>query len=454
MPPLRAGAATSNITPPLGVSLNGNIQDKIAQHVHDELHARCLVLDDGRERVAFVVVDSCMVPRWIIDAAKEAAQSGTDLPLDRVVVSATHSHSCPTVAGVFQSEPDTDYAEFLAGRIADGLRRAVNVLQPAEVGWGVGREPKEVFNRRWKMQPAALAAAPNPFGAVDRVRMNPPAGSADLLEPAGPTDPEISLLAVRRASDKSPLAVLANYSLHYVGDVGPGHVSADYFGAFAQKLGLLLGTGDLDPPFVGIMSNGTSANINNVNFKEPRKRGSGPYERINAVAAACAAEAKRVYGDIKFRGDVQLDMREAGVTCGVRKPARDDVARAKYVLAQGQGEPLQTREEIYARETLLLQEYPQQIETVVQAVRIGDLAVATFPCETFVETGLQVKRESPFKPTFCISLANDYAGYLPTREHHDLGGYETWRARSSFLAVDAEEKLRTAVMKMLKELAS
>jgi len=447
---LRAGAAASNITPPLGISLNGNMQDKAAAHVHDELRARCLVLDDGRERIGFVVVDSCMVPRWLIDAAKETAQNGTDLPLDRIVVSATHAHSCPTVAGVFQSEPNEQYCEFLIGRIADGLRRAVNVLQPAEVGWGVGREPAEVFNRRWKMKPGGQT--PNPFGQVEPVRMNPPPASDDLIEPAGPTDPDVSLLAVRRAVDKTPLAVLANYSLHYVGDVGPDHVSADYFGAFARQLGRLLRADDLDPPFVGLMSNGTSGNINNVNFKEPRKRG-GPYERINAVAAAVAREAHRVYGTISFRDDVRLGMRETVVRCGVRKPGRDELARAKYVLQQGQGEPLQTREEIYARETLLMADYPAEIETVVQAVRVGDLAVATFPCETFVETGLQVKRESPFKPTFVISLANAYNGYLPTREHHAWGGYETWRARSSYLAVDAEEKLRGAVMQMLRELA-
>ena len=54
----RAGAATSNITPPLGVSLNGGMQDRTAEHIHDELHARCLVLDDGERRVAIVVCDS------------------------------------------------------------------------------------------------------------------------------------------------------------------------------------------------------------------------------------------------------------------------------------------------------------------------------------------------------------------------------------------------------------
>ena len=76
---LRAGAATSNITPPLGVSINGNFQDAKAAHIHDELHARCLVLDNGETRMAFVVVDSCLIPREIFDDAKRMIQEHTGL---------------------------------------------------------------------------------------------------------------------------------------------------------------------------------------------------------------------------------------------------------------------------------------------------------------------------------------------------------------------------------------
>src|SRR4051812_19540924 len=43
----RAGAASSNITPRLGVSINGYFNDRKAVHIHDELHARCLALDNG-----------------------------------------------------------------------------------------------------------------------------------------------------------------------------------------------------------------------------------------------------------------------------------------------------------------------------------------------------------------------------------------------------------------------
>ena len=84
---------------------------------------------------------------------------------------------------------------------------------------------------------------------------------------------------------------------------------------------------------------------------------------------------------------------------------------------------------------------------------VGDLGIAAIPCEVFVETGLTIKAESPLKPSFTIELANDYCGYLPTVEHHELGGYETWRARSSFLEVDAEPKLRRAVFESFRKLA-
>jgi hypothetical protein len=89
----------------------------------------------------------------------------------------------------------------------------------------------------------------------------------------------------------------------------------------------------------------------------------------------------------------------------------------------------------------------------VQAIRIGGLGIVGLPCETFVETGLAIKEQSPLRPTMVVSLANDYAGYLPTVEHHKLGGYETWRARSSFLEVEAEPKLRKKAMELLAEVS-
>ena len=109
--------------------------------------------------------------------------------------------------------------------------------------------------------------------------------------------------------------------------------------------------------------------------------------------------------------------------------------------------------EIYARETVLLSEYPSEVPLILQAMRVGDLAITAIPCEVFVEIGLDLKRESPFSRTFTMELANGYNGYLPTEEQHGYGGYETWRARSSYLEVTAADKITEAILELLREVA-
>ena len=87
-------------------------------------------------------------------------------------------------------------------------------------------------------------------------------------------------------------------------------------------------------------------------------------------------------------------------------------------------------------------------------LRIGDLAITAIPNEVFAEIGLELKAKSPFKPTFNIELANGYNGYLPTPAQHKLGGYETWRARSSYLEVDAAPKITQTLFLLLNKLHS
>ena len=89
----------------------------------------------------------------------------------------------------------------------------------------------------------------------------------------------------------------------------------------------------------------------------------------------------------------------------------------------------------------------------MQALRIGDFAIATSPCETYGITGLAVKERSPFELTMVVSLANGCSGYLPPPDQFELGGYTTWRARSSFLEAGAEPRIREALGNMLEEIA-
>ncbi len=447
----RAGAYAQDITPAkLPISVNGGMADRQATAVHDRLHARCLVLDDGTTTIAFAVCDSCMIPREVTDVAKRLAHKATGIPPERILISATHTHTAPTVGGVFQSDPDEAYQKYLAEKIAAGIAKAHSQLAPAKIGWGVATDPTQVFNRRWKVKPGSALLA-DPFGkGTDKVKMNPGYLHADLIEPAGPTDPDISFISVQSQKGQ-PIALLANYSLHYVGGVPA--LSADYFAMFADRMATLLNADKVDPPFVGMMSNGTSGNINNVNFGKagPGKKEAGEQARL--VAESVAAATFKVLSKIKYHDWVPLKMAQKEIELGVRLPAEDEVKRARDILAKAKKPVLVGLTEVYARETVLLTKYPAKVKLILQAIRVGEFGIVANPCETFVEIGLEIKQKSPLKPTFTIELANGYNGYLPTPEHHQLGGYETWRARSSYLEVNASRAILAAWLELLKEAA-
>jgi hypothetical protein len=447
----RAGAATSNITPALGASLNGGMTDRKATHVHDELHARCLVLDDGTTKLAIAVCDSCMIPREVVDEAKRLIVRRTRIPPSHVLISATHAHSCPTATSVFQSRPDPGYQKFLAARIADGVQRAANNLEPATIGWGVGTCSTQVYNRRWRMKPGTIP--PDPFGnSTDQVQMNPPVGSENLVEPAGPTDGDVWVLSLDRPQGSprgiTPIAVVANYALHYVGGFPYDQVSADYFGEVSRRLET--GFATLDPPVVAMLSNGASGNINNIDFTR-RRNPQPPYEQVRLVAKDVAGVVGHTLNGPRHEA-AMLAAKTATLKLGVRKPTTDQIARAEKVVAEAGGRGLRTYPEVYAGETLDLAGYPDEVELVLQVVRIGDTVICAIPCEVFVEIGMELKQKSPFKPTVIFSLANGYNGYLPTPGHHKLGGYETWRAKSSYLEVDAAPKIVATLLELLDQL--
>jgi neutral ceramidase len=443
----KAGASLSNITPWLGTSLAGGMSDRQASTINDELHVRSIVLDDGTNQLAIALVDCCMVERPIIDAAKDRASAATQIPQTNMLIAATHSHSAGTCAHIFQSDADPEYTALVTKRIADGITMAWQNRVPARIGWGSASVPDEVHNRRWYMKEGTVGE--DPFGKTnDQVKMNPPRASENLIKPAGPIDPEVAILALETVDGK-PLALLANYSLHYVGGM-PG-VSADYFAVFANRIHSRLFEKGADHGFVGIMSNGTSGDINNVDFTRPapeQKAGEQMFLVGNKVADAVYAQ----YDAIEFQDWVPLAAVQREVTLGVRKPSPDEVTEAKAILAAAQGRELQGLREIYANCTVDLADFPDTENLILQALKIGDLGIAAIPCEVFVEIGLAIKEQTPFAKSFTIELANGYNGYLPTEAQHALGGYETWRAKSSHLEVKAATVIQAAVLELLGEL--
>ncbi len=452
---LQAGAAMANVTPRLGASLAGGMTDNVARDVHDELHAKALVLDNGNTRVAIVLVDSCAVPRSIMDEAKRLIEAQVKIPPAHTLIAATHSHSAPASAHLFQSKPDPKYVDFLPGRIADAARIAVNRLRPATIGWGVGQEPRALFNRRWFTK--AGVQNDDPFGrGTGAVRMNPGFANPNITRPAGPIDPDLGLVAVH-GEDGRPIALMGNYSLHYVGGVGGGAVSADYFAVWGPTLLRLAG---VDPTgVVTMMTNACSGNINGIDVTT-RAEAFPPYGNIERVCALLAPEGLRVWRGMKFEPWVELAGSVEDLDLGVRLPSESDVRQAREWLSQApeaerEADHYRDRRHIYARETVLLHEgYPKTVKVPSQGLRIGTLGIPTFPGEAFTELGLDVKRDRPMPGIMPIELANSYNGYIPTEDGHRHGGYETGRAKSSYLETEAAPKLVAAALRRLRAIAS
>lgn len=434
----RAGAATSNITPPLGELIVGGWKPIPATHIHDELYARCLLLNDGETTIGFVICDNVGIPREVFDAARALIDAETDLDVSKLMMASTHTHSATTARGDNKAavvETFTEYQKTVARRIADGVRRALNEMQPAQIAWGSAEEPSEVFNRRWFVTDPKMLS--NPFGGVDQVRMNPSRGSAALVRPAGPVDPEVSFISVR-SKNGQPIALLGNYSLHYVGGVRSGDVSADYFGYFAKMISERLGADKQHPPFVGILTNGTSGDVNNINFagKSPAVR---PYQKMQMVAEKVANRVLEAHSTLDWQDWVKLDSAMTDLVLKVRQPTPEMQKHFEELEKRPQAER-HIREETYAARIKLIQEGPKEVVVPLQVLRIGSLAVQAIPFEVFTEIGLELKDRTPFEESFTIELANGSYGYLPTPQQHKLGGYETWLG-TNYVQLDASEKI-------------
>jgi hypothetical protein len=445
----RAGAFAADVTPrEWPVRLIGGFEQPLAAGAHDRLHARAIVLDDGRSKVALVVADSCYIPRSLFDAAKRLAEEATGIPASHMIMAATHTHTAPPSKPEGASAIELSYQELMKKQIAQAVIEANRRLQPARIGWSVRQEPSELHNRRWWMKPGTIP--PDPFGnTTDKVRMNPPRASPDLVKPVGPTDPGFSVVSIRGTNGK-PIALLANYSLHYVGGIPGKQVSADYFGEFARQIAGRLQAQGADPDFVGILSNGTSGDVNNIDFEHPASRVE-PFEKIRQVAGRLADSALAAYGDTKFQNWVPLDAEVKELPLKYRKPTPEMAARARRVLVRSDEQNLPLHAKAYAERILHLIEMPEFADVELGAMGVGDLGIVAIPCEVFTETGLEIKAKSPFRTTFTMELANGHYGYLPTPEQHELGGYETWMG-TNLLEKESSRKIATAVLDMLQRL--
>ncbi len=448
---IKAGAAKVNITPALGTVINGDFMPYYAQNIHDSLYSKALAFDNGKTKFVFVVVDNMTLDGQLINDCKNLISKQLGLSAKQVMISSTHAHSCGALIGNGTCPGDIYYRLSLPNKVVLSVKNAINNLQAAKIGWGSFDLEKYTSCRRWYMKPGFKIE--NPFGEIEKVWMNPEPGSPYLDRPVNPTDPEVSFLAVKTLNNKW-ISIMANYSIHYAADVALNTISGDYFGEVHKQLKEKL---NADDTFVGIMSNGTSGDINTTDFRLERnypKEPSGKSKLIgNDVSDMIINSLKTINYESKpaftFRY-AEIPLKRRDVSPELLAKSKEKVSKVNYATIGTIDKGSSAFADLYAMEVLVLDEYfPKQEAAPIQAIRLGEGIIGTLPGEIFAETGLKLKKNKTSKYYFTIGLANAQLGYMPPAEQFKLGGYETWLCTGSHMEIDAEKKLFKSLQSLI-----
>jgi hypothetical protein len=372
------------------------------------------------------------------------------LPED-VLISSTHTHAGGSVASVYLGAADLQYMKKLPPLIVQSVVLAKQNLRPAKVAWGSVDVPEHVLCRRYKMTPQYSARNPV-TGKLDLVKTNPFDGADQIERGANQTDPEVSFLAIKDIDDRW-ISILANYSLHYVGDWENGTISSDYFGEFSRGIQKRINAGE---DFVGIMSNGTSGDANIWDFANPDRYPKAQFEKSKLIGNDIAEKVYSALAELNWDSQPELHTRYENLALTLRKPTAEDVFEAGKVISETDYHSFSYDDEhlrtLYAREQVLLNDLPDGLEFPVQSIKIGTGIIGGLGAEIFAETGLWLKKNARNDQYFTISLANGNAGYVPPAHEFANGGYETWRSRTSKLHENSEEVIKTAILAQIKDL--
>jgi hypothetical protein len=417
----RVGRAAVDITPERGMAMGGYFFVRLNEGVHDRLFAKAIVIEDGANKAALVACDLESLPGSFVTAARQEAAAKTGIPTEHIMISATHTHTGPEMSELFIQQLHgtaagvaARYRAELSSRIAEAVRLASADLRPAVLWSGVGSEPSLCFNRRYVMKDGT-------------VRFNPGKLNPDIIRPAGPTDPEVSVVYFA-AQDQSPLATYVNYALH-LDTTGGLEYSADYPNTLANVLGSVKG-----PAMMTLFTIGTAGNVNHLDVRtRDRQSGFGEASRIGSILAA---EVLKTYSRMQPTGG-HLQVRGESIKLPVIDVSAEAVASARQIFeravksGEGAGGSPQFLDVVNAVKTLTVAEYDRKpINAEVQVISVGtDLAWVGLPGEIFVELGKAIKLASPFRQTIVVELASDSIDYVPDRKGFAEGAYEPATAR-------------------------
>jgi len=442
--PFLAGAAEVVITPPVGTHLDGyGARNSGSTGVHDDLHARALVLDDGATRVALVSCDLIGIDRRLAARVRELASNATGIPAANMLIAATHTHAGP--AGL-RANLDASLTDTMSRLIAGAIDAA---------------------SRR--MQPAVLKAGQ---GSVDSVSQN-------RRDPSGPADDALRVLLFDAPNPRDgAVASIVNFACHPTVLFHTNmEMSADYPGHALNTVRKLVG----DAP--SLFFNGACGDVNPAWIAQDHQEA----ERVGSIVGAEAARRlqelrplgsrQKVWNirwdeltDKPVQGDLiepRLRVASRNVALRLRQLAPPesydarlaDLERQRAMLDPGD---IETRRRVMEQITQLGGERgvasrlrpggPHYLHPEIQAISFGaGCAMLALPGEFFVETGRQIQAAAGLPHLFIACYANHHVFYVVPRHEFGRGGYEPGVA---MLDEDAEEIVRDAAIDLLRAVSA
>lgn len=412
MRPLIAGAATADITPDDSQFLFGYpFVERYSTGVHDRLVSSALYLNDGATPLLVVANDAVFLGRDMTHRARKRIEATTGIPMANMIVSATHTHSGPLTVDTLGSEidpivpkADPRYVQKLEDGIVEAGVAAYRAARPASIG---------------------LATADGTGVGTNR------------HDPAGPSDLQVPVLAVRDSQSGRYLAVMLVCSMHpTVLHENSTLISGD-FPAMTREY--------LQEHVVGkdcpvLYHTGPSGN------QSPRHvTKSNTFDEAVRLGRILGSSVARTIDSIAFASEITLGCsrtlfdlpRRTFPTVEDAQEQAKQAAKRLETLRQSGLDPKATRTaecDWFGAElgfTLAKKAAAGSLQEAIAAVmpaeitlmRIGPWAFVGWPGEAFVEFALNVKSLHP--NTFVISLVNcQLEGYLVTEEAVRQSWYE------------------------------
>jgi hypothetical protein len=434
---IQAGFAERDITPGIGMEQPGGYSKNFHRSFHDACKVRVALFDDGKKRAAVIGLDALVVPRQIVLDARAQIEKATGITGDAVLICASHSHSSGPVGMVMPGEYDTasdlvrklayeesscadaGYLLRVTSEIVAGVVAADRAKVPVQLGFGFGHEDKVAFNRRLRMKNGQSWSHPG-------------AGNPDILEYAGPIDPQVGVIGAWDMQGQL-VGVVVNYACHAT--TNPGGISANWIHHLEKTIQGGLGT---RAPIVFMQ--GACGDVTQVDNLSPNQRPKSA-EWSQYVGSRIGAEAIRTLLAMPKTSTAPVETRQEVLKIKRRTPSPQRVAKSLEIMQKAKN-TVEPTEWIFAKEIVMLDHLNQTVPLVdceVQCVKIGPACFVSNPAEYFVQYGLDIKKGSQHAFTFPCELSNGIVGYVPTEEAFgpNGGGYETRLTAYSNLEITA-----------------